>query len=116
MSTRALLKYIVALALGILLLFPYFVVGSVVSSKFEIWVRLIAFVALFFSPLRVLGLPHFRLALVFCLPVVVITLIIGVGESLEFLDVLQPIAEPILCVWLGASLACIMLRFSLPRR
>ena len=110
MPTRALYGYVAALVLGILTLFPYFLLGGEASSRLVIWVKLIIYAALLFSPMRLLGQPQFRLALVFCLPVAAISLILGFAELPNFLGALQVIAEPILCVWLGASLAWIVLR------
>jgi hypothetical protein len=116
MPIRALSRYIVALVLGILTLYPYFLLGGAVSSRLEIWVKLIAYAALFFSPVRLLGSPQYRLALAFCLPVVAISLILGFPGLHNLLGGLQLIAEPIVCVWLGASLACIVLRLRLLHR
>lgn len=110
MPTRTLFEYIAAFALGIIVLFPYFLFGGVVSSRLEIWVRLVVYAALLFSPVSRVGRPRFQLVLVFCFPVVAITLMLGFAESHNFLDGLPAIAEPILCVLLGASLACIALR------
>jgi hypothetical protein len=115
MQTRALLRYIAALALGVLTLFPYFVFGGEVSSRQMMWFKLVIVAALLFSPVRLLGQPQFRLALVFCLPVAVISWILGFAESHISWGTLQVTAEPILCAWLGASLAWIVLRF-LPLR
>jgi hypothetical protein len=115
MPRRALFGYIVALLLGILTLYPYFLLGGAVSSKLEICVRLIAYAALFFTPVRLLGPPQYRLALVFCLPVVAISLTLGFAELHNLFTGLQVIAEPIVCVLLGASLACLVLRLRLSR-
>lgn len=113
MPTRALFGNIAALVLGILTLYPYFLFGGEVSSRLMIWVKLISFAALLFSPVGLFGQPQFRLVLVFCLPVAAISWVVGLGESLSHnvLGALPAIAEPILCAWLGASLAWIVLHF-----
>jgi hypothetical protein len=112
MPTRALFGYIAALVLGILTLFPYFLYGGgVVSSRLVMWVKLIIYAAVFFSPVRLLGHPQFRLVLVFCSPVAAISAILALAESQNFWWSLRVMAEPILCVWIGASLAWMLLRF-----
>lgn len=109
--TRALFGYIAALVLGILTPFPYFLFVAEASSRQMIWVKLISYAALLFSPVRLLGQPQFRLVLVFCLPVATISSILGLAKSHNVLGTLPVIAEPILCAWLGASLAWIVLHF-----
>jgi hypothetical protein len=87
MPTRALFGYIAALVLGILTLFPYFLgfpFGGESSSRQMIRVKLIIFAALLFSPVRLLGQPQFRLALVFCLAVAAISSILGLAKSQNF--------------------------------
>lgn len=110
MPARAWLGYVAALVLGILTLFPYFLLGGAVSSRLVIWAKLIIYAALFFAPLRLLGQPQFRLVLAFCLPVAAISLLLGFAESNDLLVGLKIIAQPVLCVWLGASLAWLALR------
>lgn len=111
MQPRTLFRYIAALSLGMFALYPYFLSGGQMSSRQMVWVKLVTVAALLFSPVRLFGQPEFRLALVFCLPVVVISLMLGLGESHISWETLQITAEPILCVSLGALLAWILLRF-----
>lgn len=115
MPRRTLFGYVVALLLGILTLYPYFLLGGAVSSRPESWVRLIAYAALFFTPVRLLGPPQYRLVLVYCLPVVAISLTLGFAELRNLFSGLQVIGEPLVCVLLGASLACVVLRLRLSR-
>lgn len=78
----------------------------------ETWVRLVAYAALLFSPMSLFEKPQFRLVLVFCLPVIAITSMLGFAKWDDLLSGLQVIAEPILCVWFGASLAYTVVRLS----
>ncbi len=109
MPMRASFGSVAALVLEIFTLFPYFLLVGEASSRLMIWVKLIIYAALLFSPVRLLGQPKFRLVLVFCLPVAAISLILGFAEPPNLLGALRAITEPILCVWLGASLAWIVL-------
>lgn len=110
MPARAWLGYVVAFVLGILTLFPYFLIGGEASSRLAVWAKLVVYAAFSFSPVRLLGPPQFRLVLAFCLPVSAVSLLIGFAETPDLLVGLQIVAEPILCVWLGASLAWVLLR------
>lgn len=110
MRTRTLFEYIASVALGIFTLFPYFLYGGEVSSRQMIWVRSIIVAALLFSPVGLLGRPQFRFVLVFCLPVAVISSILGFAESHNFWLSLKVTAEPILCALLGASFAWVVFR------
>lgn len=93
---------------------PYFLFGGTASSRLIIWCKLIVYAILLFSPLRLLGRPQCRLVPIFCLPVIALSSAIGLPGPHALSTGLQMIAEPILCVWIGALLAWIALNFRSP--
>jgi len=111
MSARSWLGYIAAFVLGMLAMLPYFLFGGTVSSRLFIWCKLIIYAILLFSPLRLFGRPQFRLVPIFCLPVIALSSAIGLPGPHDLSAGLQIIAEPILCVWIGALFAWIALSF-----
>jgi hypothetical protein len=111
MSKREIFGYVAALVLGMLTLLPYFLYGGEVSSRVLIWVKLVTYAALLCGSLRLLGQLRFRLVMVYCLPVTAISMILGTAESGPPWIGLHIVAEPILCVWTGASLAWLLSRY-----
>lgn len=117
MRAQSWLGYLAALLLGMLAFFPYFHLGGVAQSKLAIWAKLIIYAALLFSPLGFLGRPRFRLVPIFAFSVVAVSSIVWLPGSLDLWGGMQIVAEPILCIWLGASLAWIALHFiQVPRK
>lgn len=111
MPARSWLGYIAAFVLGMLAMLPYFLFGGTASSRLFIWCKLIIYAILLFSPLRLLGRPQFQLVPIFCLPVIAVSSAIGLPGPHDLSNGLKIIAEPILCVWIGALLAWNALSF-----
>lgn len=115
MSSREMGTYFAAFILGIVTLYPYFLMGGEVSSKVWMWARLVAYAVLLFGSLRLVGQLRFRLLIAYCAPVTAISLLLGMGGSSASWNGLLIAAEPIVCVWAGASLALLLLRYFRPR-
>lgn len=115
MSKRAMGAYFAAFILGLVTLFPYFLMAAEVSSKLEMWARLAVYAALLFGSLRVLGQLQFRLLIAYCIPVTAISLLLGMAGPSATWNELLVAAEPILCVWAGALLVLLLVQYFRPR-